>query len=442
LAFPSRKKRRIKAPLQSVKPVGAAVAALLLALSLFHFVHGVYGAGRYGFVDFPIFLAQAREFLLDGELYVDAADPENYAPAAAVYKFPPLYAMLLLPLVRDGIEDGVYWGHWALQILLYAGAVATLLGLYGRRAGAAFFIIALCLALNFEPFFETLWRLQIETPLLFLLTLALLLSLARRDAWSGVAVGLGAMLKLYPAFMLLHFAIRRRWVVLGWFAVTSGLVLVSALIVIGVEECSAYFFRILPLISREAPSTTSENLSFGRYLQQWGGAGPQLAKRAGQAIVLAMVVLSLVAVHRSRRDESDREHAAVCFALFVPLMLLALPNSWVNYQLLLLLPFVVLLHHCLTAERKPALLAVALVVSYLPTLFYWPCEQASVPWPCAQTPRFLGLWQLPRTLHDFMVDLRLLSTLILWVALLYVVTRRPGSARGGAADDLAGGVAS
>ena len=62
-------------------------------------------------------------------------------------------------------------------------------------------------------------------------------------------------------------------------------------------------------------------------------------------------------------------------------------------------------------------LTMLLVAAYVPMLFYWPCEAPTVPWPCAQTPYFLGLVRLPRGFHDLMVETRALSPFLVWAGL-------------------------
>ena len=420
----STEQSSIKAPLTTVK---LALAAVLLLLSVFHFVQAAQNSRAFGFVDFPIFLAQAELYLITGELYADASDSEAYGPSAAVYKFPPLFAMLLLPFVRDGVSDGVYLGHWMLQILLYGAAVGFLLAWLRRQGGAIFVFVGTLLALNFEPFFETLWRLQLETPILLLLVVALVAYQSGRQPLAGVAIGVGFMLKLYPAFLLLYFAARRGWKVIAGCLVAIGMIVVASLIVIGPEENGAYFFKILPLLLDEAPRVSTENLSPARHFQVLFGLDGGWSKRLAQLFVLPLLVVTVVAVARREPRSGGRLAAATAFGLFIPLMLLAMPNSWVNYQLLLLLPMLVLLCHCTRPGPDRAALTALLVAAYVPLLFYWPCEAPSVPWPCAQTPYFVGLVQLPRGFHDLMVEARALSPLLVWTGLFSALVYGRGS---------------
>ena len=114
----------------------AVVWLVVLAVSVTHFVAISASRGRYGYADLPIFFAAADHFSRTGELYPAAGDPEAFRPAAAVYKFPPLFAAFLLPSVRDGVDAGDYVLHWCAQMLLYAAAVAVFLfGVRRRTAG-------------------------------------------------------------------------------------------------------------------------------------------------------------------------------------------------------------------------------------------------------------------------------------------------------------------
>jgi hypothetical protein len=311
-----------------------------------------------------------------------------------------------------------------------------MLVLYLRRfARRGFAFAGVVLALNFEPFFETLWRLQIETPLLLLLAAGLLAYLERREGWTGAALGAGFMLKLYPAFLLLYFVLRRRLRVVAGFALVAALVLIASWIVIGPRQNQAYLFRILPVLLGEHPEASTENLALGRYLREPLGASPVVAGRVGQALVLPLLIVSAVVVaRRSQAAAVDRLRRALAFSLFVPLMLLAMPNYWVNYQLLLLPPLLVLACHA--SRRGPDAAATVLVagLAYVPMLFYWPCADPSIPWPCARTPLFLGLAPLPRAFHDLMVALRGVSAFLLWAAtlsaLVYGFAGAPPSAAG------------
>jgi hypothetical protein len=401
--------------------VGRVSVAALLGVSVFHFAASVHRAGATGVVDFPIFLDRAREFRESGVLYPDAWDRSAWEPAAAVYKFPPTFAVLLLPFAVEGGEARAIAVHRAVQVVLYALSVTLLLAVLAPRPRRTFVVLGLILALNFEPFFETLWRLQLETPLLALLAIGLA-GLSRGHARPlGAALAAATMLKIYPVFLATFLAVRARWHALLTFGFAAALIGVSSWIVIGSAETRAYWLGVFPALLRELPTASSENLAPARYLVTLGGLGPDVAKRVAQVAAAIVLLVSLHVVRRRLGSAPPSPRDLAAFAWLLPAMLLALPNAWVNYQLLLLPSLLVLLAHALGPGRDARWVGLALVVASVPLLFYQPCAPPDVPWPCAQTPPFLGIVELPRALHDALVAARGLSTLVLWVALVPIV---------------------
>jgi hypothetical protein len=399
------------------------LAVLLVAAAAVRFVHGVHEAGRYGFVDLPIFLAQARAFVEGGELYPDPHDPARYEPAAAVYKFPPLFGTLLLSHVGAG--EGVLRGHWLGQIVLYLGA-AVVLGRAGRARGAGFVATVAVLALCFEPFFETLWRLQLETPILALVAVAVACGRRGRERVTGAAVGVAAMLKVYPLLLLAPYAARRAGRVVAWAAVAGALVALATWIVLGPRENLVWYLEVFPRLLAEPPMAIRENVGLTRYLMDWAGLGADAARIVLRVFAAGGLAVSMWLVARAR---THAESASIAVALFVPLMLAVMPNSWVNYQLLLLVPMVVLLHRAWTDPELRAPLAIAVGAAWALLLFYHPCAGLEKPWPCARTPHFLGIGPLPRAFHDSMGALRGLAAPLLWLGAAIVLARDAAAAR-------------
>src|SRR5262249_51711543 len=97
-------------------------AALALALSVGHFIFSARAVLRRGFADFPIFMTRAADFLHTGQLYVSVDNLVAYGPGTPVYKYPPFYALFLLPFAHADLRQVEYY-HWLLQIALYLLAV-------------------------------------------------------------------------------------------------------------------------------------------------------------------------------------------------------------------------------------------------------------------------------------------------------------------------------
>jgi hypothetical protein len=202
------------------------------------------------------------------------------------------------------------------------------------------------------------------------------------------------------------------------------LIQVASLIIIGPEQNQVFFFKILPAMMAEHASLIPENLGVAGYIQQLLGIAPEAAKRVSQLISLALLSISLYALYRGGAPQGEGDRAALEYALFFPLLLLFMPNSWAHYQLLLLLPFMVALGRVVDGEGPRAEPGALLLVAYSLTLFYSPCAAAETGFPCAGDPLMLGLFSLPRSFHDGMVLLRVFSSLLLWLSCLLLLLDR------------------
>jgi hypothetical protein len=374
---------------------------ILAVLSLVRFGHEVNRIRAGGFVDFPIFWQQAERFLETGRIYPESDDLSQFRPRAEIYKFPPIYMTLLVPLATLGIGSSIFVWHWLAQILAYV-ATGWLCFLVARPARPRLFLLLLSiLLLNFEPFFETLYGLQVETFLLLLVALCLLFAVRRLEAGAGLALSAAAMLKIYPFFLLSYFVARARWLTLLWVASGSVILLALSLVVIGPSENWVYFASILPFILGENPDAYSQNLGLGRYLQTVVGMTPESAKAWTRGLVLAPFLATALWVHRAAGTPRCQ---ALAFTLFLPLMLLALPNSWSNYQLFLLLPLSVLLAHVLESGPRVRLVLALAAPAYASLLF------------SENTPYLLSVIPIPEPLYSAILSAKVLGTLLIWVA--------------------------
>ena len=400
---------------------------LLLGVSVLHFAVGSWGAARYGFVDLSIFLQRTSEFARGGDLYPAADNMEAYEPAAPAYKFPPLFAVLLLPQVQNGVGDHLYRAHGVVHLLLYLAAV-TLLGLaLAPRGGAPYLLFLFVAALNFVPFFETLWRLQLETPILFLCALALWLERKRCPAWAGAALGIAAMLKVYPVFLLGWFVVRRSGRGLAGAALAMLGIGALGWWVIGPEQNILYWTVILPRLMQEVPFVGAENISLAKPFQVLVGLAPETAKRAAQGVSFLVLSAGYWLLYRRGSDRRSPIDPELSFALFLCAMLLFIPNAWTNYLLLLLVPIAVVLSRLLgTRGSMPPWVAGTLTFAFFLTLFYTPCGPWDPRVPCTRDPVFLGLFYWPRWLHDLIVEWKTVVVIAL-LAAWFGVAQRSGS---------------
>ena len=393
------------------RQVTLLVLGILLALSVARFGYAMYLVQSVGFGDFRLFWEQVVSFLETGSLYPHDDPVATYQPSAWVYKFPPLYAALLIPLAKWGTLENVFLYHYILQLVLYGGFVVLALFMFRGTDPLPYTIVVLIMSLNYEPFIETIDVLQLETPFLLLLTLCLFFHWRRWDSWAGAILGFCAMLKVYPAFMLVYFVLKRRWAAVAGFAISVAVLFGCCLVVVGSRETIAYFLEVLPVLLRETSIVLPENLGMGKYLQSLGGLEAGTAKTVATILSVGVVLVSSGALYLNRKFEADEHRIALEYSLFIPVMLLCMPNSWVNYQLLLLLPMIVVVRGCWTG-RGQRMVAIALLSAYVLTLFSAMASYSS---------DLLRVLPVPLPLLDTMMSLRVVSTWMCWLGALVLL---------------------
>ena len=297
---------------------------------------------RYGSGDFEIWLSAARHWVETGVLYVSATVANN---PFAVYKRPPFYIMLFTPFVH----------YDSLMVLQYFRVVNIALfvitmGIWLRmmRAHYLWWLAVIVLLTNYQPLYDTVAYGQTDVILLFCLTVVLWALQVRRDIWAGVVIALLTMLKIYPVLLLVFFVIKRRWWALAGFVM--GMIVCNAIsiAVIGWDIHVQYVVSVLPSIG----GTTSwvENQTIAGFVTRFFDAPfvmlrfpLKLIERL--ATVLSGLLSALVCVAALRDMPTEKSGFAVQYALFVLLMVVAIPVAWMHYSTLLILVFLILFWH-------------------------------------------------------------------------------------------------
>lgn len=128
---------------------------------------------------------------------------------------PPFYYTILLGVdaLLGGRQNVVYF-FYGIQFLLFPLAIVCLVKTVwegqGRPSWAAYGVAAV-LAVNFQPFLETLAQHKVEGLEFVLICVALLAFRRGRDLWCGSLLMLAANLKYLPALLLVHFGAKREW---------------------------------------------------------------------------------------------------------------------------------------------------------------------------------------------------------------------------------------
>ena len=340
-------------------------AALAVLLSLAHFVLAflnLFAISRFTDVTTMFEAAQKLALGLDPYDYGVIRDNALYAHS---YVYPPAFAQFLGLLLPLGMQGAIV--SWVvLNFLLYLGTIVWLLRFFGLRFRTAGMYAMLLVAFNYQPVIDTLYGGQLDILILALLLLSLALALQGRLASSGVALAFAAITKLHPLLLLPFYLVRERLrAYLGFGLAFAFIVAVSlalsppdlyaryATVVLpgrgggGTgnaenQSLSGFFFRAAGLFWSDLPTGEQE-----RVLRFWTyGAGALLG-----IFTLGVVLYNLT---RSKDGASNRMLSSLHFAVFIALMLLILPTSWMHYETQLLLPLAALLAYAIASRQRAA----------------------------------------------------------------------------------------
>ncbi len=332
------------------------------------------------FYDFRIFRSQVTRLQQTGVLY-ETERSDFFQPSSPVYKFPPTYAAMLTALRGLNREQATRVAICFNFAILAATLVILLLNL--RPPGWLAALIALAFV-NWRPFWESLSGLQLEPLILLLLTLSFLALRRGPGLLAGVPIGIAAALKVYPAALLLYFALRRQGrVVIGILLGGCAAMALSALVLdpkYWVEFC----VRILPHLG--GTTLCDANLgalgAFGR-LAILIVAGPArlhdstsdirtllsgvnipgvlpLAHALFAFVAMALIIGSMLAL-RASAARAGRRRDGLGLALAICLLVFLMPTSWSDYQSVLILPLIAILAAIARPPRAPGIWAPALL---------------------------------------------------------------------------------
>lgn len=388
--------------------------SILFAYSAFHFFYVVFSILSTGFYDFYIFWNQAISFLETNKLYPFIDNLNAYNPGTAVYKFPPLYAMLLLPLIKLGIKQNIFIYHWMFQILIYLFSIVLCSAISKKRNIYLWVSMFFIMAFIYYPFFETLVGLQVETFIFMSIILCLYLTEKKKYCYIGIILGFCTMLKIYPMFLMAYFFLKKKWPVVIWFMITLVLIIIFSVVIIGFQESYNYFFKILPYLLKETALVSMENLSICRYLQEMFSIDPQISIKISKGISFFLLFLSCLIIYMNKKQNISDNYIKLEYCIFIPLLLLYPQNSWSNYQLYLLLPIFIVLTHKFKFKNLKLISQFLVIIAFVGTLF-------SENYPGY----ILHFIPVRFSLHNFFINFRIVSTLFVWLTLIFLLFFEP-----------------
>lgn len=323
------------------------------------------------FADFDILFHSALS-LAAGQSPYDV-NGLRQAPFGPYYKFPPLVDIVLgrlalIPWHLQVVEVARIYA--AFGLILYLITFLVLKKTESLRLGSIPFYLLAIAFLTFQPSLDTLYGAQHEFVILALFTLAYWGLLGgRKGQWiAGASIAVTALVKIYPALLLVYFALRRYWsAAISFVAMAAALSLIS-IVLAGWEISRQFWFDIFPSLSGGTASLENQSFFgfFARLFVNGAKVNPALTTPIPVASLMANIA-TIIALALSFAGLWRVSSVRFAFPILIPLMLLISPNAWIHYETLLLLPLAILL--TAFAERAgwwewTALLLALVLVAY------------------------------------------------------------------------------
>jgi hypothetical protein len=289
-------------------PVVAIVAAVVVVGAVLASAGPTLGYDTHAYLD------AARRLLDGGPIYDTTIDR---AGAAGLYYYSPPFTLLAVPFaLLPAPLDVVAWAAG----LIAAFAIGVAILPVARNVRWAIVLLA---GLSW-PFAYAIKLGQVG-PILFLL-FAIGWRWMDRPVRLGIAIAIGAVIKLQPAILFVWAALTRRWAAIAAGLVTLLVAAAVATLVCGVDAWGAW---ITILRSISAPITTPHNFTPGAIAYQ---AGVSEGLATALQAVNTIVVLGLVGW------TALRSGPVIGYLTAVTASQLLSPVLWDHYAMLLLLP--------------------------------------------------------------------------------------------------------
>jgi alpha-1,2-mannosyltransferase len=324
------------------------VATILVAYRLLQFA--IFTTQIQWGYDFSAYWAAARHILAGELIYAAAQLAGPYAPQAQfLYLYPPPLAALALVfhqpwalwnLLAPGDYRAAAWAWTALGLVILVTTILAIAREEGladriRRSTGLGAGILVAAAIGFPPVIGELVLGNVHILLLGLLGLAWLglrTGTMRGERVAGVAIGIAAVIKVFPAVLLLWLLLTRRGQGAAFVVVGALAFVLMTLPLTGIQPWLDY---PTVLANLSAPSDTRDTLAPTVWLAQV--IGFTLARLVVTAIGLGLLAWSAL-----------RSSTRMSFTVAVLVSILVAPALYHHYLAILVLPFLLLL-----AEGRP-----------------------------------------------------------------------------------------
>jgi len=257
--------------------------------------------------------------------------------------YPPIVALLSLP--------AAFLPFPLLPVLLLSASVLALLAI-GHALGLGLRSTLMWLA--WPPVWCVLYLGQIELLILAVAMLAWAAADSGRDARAGLWLGTITSIKLYPAFFLLPFLLRRRTRIVVTAVTVFGFCQMINLSIVGFSGLLRYYGEILPAVSARYVTMGLNSSPYAALLRLFGGASDVAPLFAAPQLVLPIAIiisgLALGALSRLAPRAAPLS------------LLVALPTVWYYYAALALPQVAALLHSNVRRLALAAMIGASIVL--------------------------------------------------------------------------------
>jgi Glycosyltransferase family 87 len=334
------------------------------------------------FLDFSQEWLSARNYWAGTPVYADQTEallrhtgftpkvPEDMLPWNA---HPPATIVLTLPFGKLEYRDAQFlWNVLTLPLFLISLWLIVRELDFPLRVWSIFPAITLLLLCN--PVASQLGEGQLNFLLVFFITLAWVADRHDRTGWAGVALGIAAGIKLYPAFLFAYFVFTRRWRALLTGGVAFLVVNALALMVLGTGEFRTYIREVIPSLANFRSARW--NVSITGFCLRIFNPQPHdliaplvvnpIAGRILPLICQLIITGIVVWIAWTARSTAARDRA---FAVGLVGMVLVSPIAWTHYFVLLAQP-VGLLWMRLRSDLARVAMTVVFVLLWLPVKYF------------------------------------------------------------------------
>lgn len=298
--------------------------------------------------DLKIFIAYGQNYIETGQLYAKSEDLTIWQPSGGIYKFPPAYQLMIVPFLKAGVTPDTLLKITAFALIsIYLLSIFVLISVCTSSANPLSSTSVLILGaslLIFTPFYSAFSELAAEI-LIFGLLVAMLFTLSKKQpVCFGILLAIAVHIKVYPVLIVFYLLATRAWRSIVAFAVMAVVMLLTCISYFGLTENLYYFTTVLPVLGSEAPYPHFQNLSLEIWLEnnQWIDHPDGNIQNALRLLMLAIATgISAMTLVKSIM------YRELAFGIFCSGLLIWLTNYWPQYQLMLLIPFVLFWRHAM-----------------------------------------------------------------------------------------------